>query len=246
MSIDPFLNAEKTDEGVEPPQASIPKERPGPKGGRRDLNRRERVRTLCEAAEVLFLSQGIENTTIDDITKAASVAKGSFYRYFDGKEALVAHIFDPFATHINDVLTTCGEALKIAKSQAEMNASYEVLASALGELFLTKMELTRLYLQENRAAYSPARAPIKALNDLVTRQAIDLTEKAHLHGILRPFPAAVSAMAVIGTVERLILAILNDEDIGEVLEIPGAIISLILDGLIFRPGETPLYPEAEG
>ncbi|MBT6488476.1 MAG: hypothetical protein HOK97_01830 [Deltaproteobacteria bacterium] len=60
MSNDPLVatklaaqsDAQEPDEGVQPPQATIPKERPGPKGGHRDLNRRERVRTLLEWTNV--------------------------------------------------------------------------------------------------------------------------------------------------------------------------------------------------
>jgi len=227
---------------TEPPTAAIPKERPGPKGGRRDTNRRERVRSLLEAAEALFLKQGIESTTIDDITKAAGVAKGSFYRYFDGKEALVAHMFGPFSQSIGDILRACGDELEAAQRQEDLNAAYETMAGELGAIFLTQMNLVRLYLQEARAPATKARAPIKDLLHLVTQQCLDLTAKAHTHGILRPFPAALSSLAVMGAVERLLLAVVQEEEIGEPLEAPAALISLVLDGLKRREGETPLFP----
>ena len=71
------------------PTTSVPKERPGKPGGRRDQNRRERVKALSDAAISLFLERGTESSTIDDITKAAGVSKGSFYRYFESKHELV-------------------------------------------------------------------------------------------------------------------------------------------------------------
>jgi len=52
---------------------------------------REGTRTLLlEAARRLFAEQGIEATTIRQISEAAGVTERTFYRYFDGKEGLVA------------------------------------------------------------------------------------------------------------------------------------------------------------
>lgn len=54
----------------------------GPRGATRQL--------LREAARRLFTSQGEEATTIRQIAEAAGVTERTFYRYFDGKEGLVA------------------------------------------------------------------------------------------------------------------------------------------------------------
>jgi TetR/AcrR family transcriptional repressor of nem operon len=43
---------------------------------------------LVQAARNLMLAQGYPITSVDDITKAAGVSKGSFYHYFDSKEEL--------------------------------------------------------------------------------------------------------------------------------------------------------------
>lgn len=44
-----------------------------------------RLEELMDAAEALFLSRGVEATTISDIVAAADVAKGTFYTYFASK-----------------------------------------------------------------------------------------------------------------------------------------------------------------
>ena len=80
--------------------AKRPSERPGQPGGRRDTNRRERTKALSDAALALFLARGIEVVTIEDITTRAGVAKGSFYRYFDDKQALVEALFAPVASKV--------------------------------------------------------------------------------------------------------------------------------------------------
>lgn len=44
---------------------------------------------LIQHAQHLFYSQGYERTSINDIVKAAGVAKGTFYYYFDSKTAVL-------------------------------------------------------------------------------------------------------------------------------------------------------------
>ncbi len=49
-----------------------------------------------DAGERIFVQKGFASTKIDDITNAAGVAKGTFYLYFDSKEALHAALRDRF------------------------------------------------------------------------------------------------------------------------------------------------------
>jgi AcrR family transcriptional regulator len=52
----------------------------------------ERKQQLLDAAARLFAERGYENTRVIDIVRAAGVAKGLFYWYFDNKEALFAEL----------------------------------------------------------------------------------------------------------------------------------------------------------
>ena len=49
------------------------------------------------AAQQLFLRQGVAPTTIEQITMAADVAKGTFYLYFSSKDDVLAALGDRFA-----------------------------------------------------------------------------------------------------------------------------------------------------
>ena len=57
----------------------------------------ERRDDLMNAAERLFLEQGFAPTTIEQITVAARVAKGTFYLYFSSKEDVRSSLADRFA-----------------------------------------------------------------------------------------------------------------------------------------------------
>lgn len=51
---------------------------------------------LMNAAQRLFLSRGVSRVTIEQITDAAQVAKGTFYLYFSSKEDILAALANRF------------------------------------------------------------------------------------------------------------------------------------------------------
>jgi AcrR family transcriptional regulator len=65
-----------------------------------------RRRELLDAGEALVLRKGIAGTSIDDIVAAADVAKGTFYLYFAGKEALLEALRARFAERFGDRIAT--------------------------------------------------------------------------------------------------------------------------------------------
>jgi AcrR family transcriptional regulator len=61
--------------------------------GRREASKQATRTALLTAAKRLFAERGFEATTVRDIAAAARVTERTFYRYFDGKEGLVAGEF---------------------------------------------------------------------------------------------------------------------------------------------------------
>lgn len=51
---------------------------------------------IVTAAWQLFYEQGYEHTTVEEIIDASQTSKGSFYHYFDGKDALLSTLSDLF------------------------------------------------------------------------------------------------------------------------------------------------------
>jgi len=47
---------------------------------------------LLAKGEQLFVQHGLKKVTVDDLTKAAAIAKGSFYAFFENKEHLYVEI----------------------------------------------------------------------------------------------------------------------------------------------------------
>lgn len=205
--------------------------RPGPPGGVRDTNRKEKAAAIREAALHLFLERGLDAVSVDDIMSRAGMAKGGFYRYFETQTALVDELIEPARRLMTDALETCSVDLRTASTRDAQFAAYRKVGDVVATLLMEHPGEVRLYLQESRAPSNGPRAPIVELARRVSKYAIDITAQAQAHGILKPIPVPVSALTVVGAAERLLLAVLQEEDIGNPLEVPEALTTLILDGL---------------
>jgi AcrR family transcriptional regulator len=70
---------------------------------------RERTRRLAQTeltavAQDLFVAQGYDGTTVDQIAAAAGMSKRTFFRYFPSKDDLVIGKYDLFADHMAEAL----------------------------------------------------------------------------------------------------------------------------------------------
>ena len=55
---------------------------------------------LLEKGKPVVLSQGVKKISVDDITKAAGMAKGSFYQHFESKEKYLYELIKEIHKHI--------------------------------------------------------------------------------------------------------------------------------------------------
>lgn len=79
----------------------------------RTERRKEKTRRiLLEVALDLFCEKGIYWTTVEDMTERADVGKGTFYQYFETKEAI---LLDLFRIGLNALLTQTEEAIQATK-----------------------------------------------------------------------------------------------------------------------------------
>jgi AcrR family transcriptional regulator len=198
----------------------------------RDRNRAAQRERLLEAGLECFVERGIANVTVDDITRRAKMAKGSFYRYADDKAALVDALFAPVAAAVEAALDRCDRAL-VTVDRAALAPVYVALATELAGIVARNLSHVRLYLQEARAAPIPERAPVHRLAVLLELRAIALAVRARKAGLVRAVDDRVVAFTVLGAIEALLHAQLGGRGI-EANEIPGtvrALIDLVLGGV---------------
>jgi len=72
--------------------------------GRRERNAKETRLRLSTAALQLFADRGFQSVTVEDITRAADVGKGTFFNYFDCKEHVLAAIPELQFRHVAEAV----------------------------------------------------------------------------------------------------------------------------------------------
>mgnify|MGYP002420397664 CR=1 FL=1 len=55
-------------------------------------NARNTKGRIIQAAWQLFYRQGYDDTTVEEIIEASGTSRGSFYHYFEGKDALLSSV----------------------------------------------------------------------------------------------------------------------------------------------------------
>ena len=116
---------------------------------------------IVSAAWKLFYEQGYENTTVEDIIFESGTSKGSFYHYFEGKDALLGSlsmIFDEKYEELRGTMDPeqdAAEALLYLNrelfSMIENSVSMELLARLLSSQLVTRGE--RHLLDRNRTYF---------------------------------------------------------------------------------------------
>lgn len=69
-------------------------------------NNRNTKGKIVTAAWDLFYRQGYENTTVEEIIEESQTSRGSFYHYFDGKDALLSSLSDLFDDKYAELIET--------------------------------------------------------------------------------------------------------------------------------------------
>ena len=123
---------------------------------------------IVSAAWRLFYEQGYEDTTVDDIVEESGTSKGSFYHYFEGKDALLSSLSFLFDEKYEELMPTIDPQLHTVDKLLYLNrelfgmientVSLELLARLFSTQLITKGE--RYLLDHNRVYYKVLRGLI--------------------------------------------------------------------------------------
>lgn len=123
---------------------------------------------IINAAWSLFYEQGYEDTTIDEIVEASGTSKGSFYHYFEGKDALLGSLsflfdekYEQLKDEIDPNMNAFDKLLLLNRELFRMiedRVSLDLLARLISTQLITRGE--KHLLDHNRTYYRLLRAII--------------------------------------------------------------------------------------
>ena len=110
------------------------------------LREKKKIETKNKIFEVsgrLFKEKGFENTTVDEITKEAGIAKGTFFNYFSTKEALLLYFGEKKEELVYDLIEN--ETMKNIPTKEKIKNILICLADSCEK----DKELTKLLILEH-------------------------------------------------------------------------------------------------
>lgn len=84
-------------------------------------NARNTKGKIVSAAWQLFYQQGYDDTTVEEIVEASGTSRGSFYHYFDGKDALLSSLSYLFDEKYDELAETMDASLTPVEKLIFMN-----------------------------------------------------------------------------------------------------------------------------
>lgn len=147
---------------------------------------------IISAAWRLFYEQGYEDTTLEDILEASETSRGTFYHYFEGKDALLGTLSDlfdekyrqlmPQLREDDDAVTVLAFLNRELFAMIDSSVSVELLARLLSTQLITRgekrlLDRNRLYFRLLRTVIARGQSrgelrPDRSVNEIVKAYAL--------------------------------------------------------------------------
>ncbi len=142
----------------------------------REEKKEQKKETILNESINLFIQRGFDQTSIDDITRAANVAKGSFYSFFEKKEDVLLYYID------RELVKSRHEIqLRMVKAKNAIEKLELLILSYLKNIFKNK-DFARILVKERVGRLGTG----KNWNELILMQNIkQILEEAQANGEIR-------------------------------------------------------------
>lgn len=131
-------------------------------------NTRNTKGRIISAAWKLFYEQGYEDTTVEDIVFESETSKGSFYHYFDGKDALLGTLANVFDEKYEELMQVMDPNLDAMEKLVYLN--HELFAMIDGSIsidLLARLLSTQLLARGEKHLLDRNRTYFKLLRQII-------------------------------------------------------------------------------
>jgi len=125
---------------------------------------------IVASAWKLFYEQGYQQTTVEDILRNSATAKGTFYHYFAGKDALLSTLSDLF----DEKYTELAQQLPVEGNSFEMLMNlnrelFTMIENSISLDLLTRLLSTQLVTEGSKHLLDHNRVYYRLLRQIVLR-----------------------------------------------------------------------------
>ena len=125
---------------------------------------------IVSAAWKLFYEQGYENTTVEDILRLSGTSKGTFYHYFEGKDALLGTLSVLFDEKYEALIPSIPEDMDALDTLALLNRElFAMIDNSIPLELLARLLSTQLTVRGEKHLLDRDRVYFRLLREIVSR-----------------------------------------------------------------------------
>ncbi len=123
---------------------------------------------IISAAWRLFYERGFENTSVEEIVELSGTSKGSFYHYFEGKDALLGTLSTLFDEKYEELLPTIPNGTSSIDALMYLNKElFLMIENSISIELLSRLLATQLFAKGERQLLDRNRTYFKLLLKIV-------------------------------------------------------------------------------
>ena len=123
---------------------------------------------IVAAAWKLFYEQGYDNTTVEDIILESATSKGSFYHYFEGKDALLGSLAIIFDEKYDELKNTMPPEMDAVDKLIHMNRElFGLIENTVSVELLARLFSTQLTTKGEKRLLDRSRSYFKVVQQVV-------------------------------------------------------------------------------
>lgn len=125
---------------------------------------------IVSAAWKLFYEQGYEDTTVEEIIDLSGTSKGSFYHYFDGKDALLSTLSTLFDEKYEELMESLDSDMPAMEQLLFLNAElFGMIENSIALDLLARLLSTQLITSGEKHLLDHNRIYYKLLRRIIAR-----------------------------------------------------------------------------
>lgn len=167
---------------------------------RAEESREQRRAQILERALGVFAEKGYHGASITDIVRAAGVARGTFYLYFDSKEAVFLALLD---TLLATLRASVG-GMRTGPTAAPMDAQLHAIVAGILRTTEANRALTRIIFREAVGLDAAVDAKLREFHDGLHGWLVLALDVGERIGLVRACDRDIAATCAIGAVREAI------------------------------------------
>lgn len=193
----------------------------------REAREARRQQILAVALDV-FSEKGFHDASISDVVRAANVARGTFYQYFDSKQAIFHELLDQLIEHLSESIVGVDMRPGAPPVRQQLVATVTGVLNAVDE----QRQFVRIVLRVAVGLDEEVDAKLSEFDSSLRRLIAESLRRGQVLGLIRECDPDLAAVCVLGAFRAVVEEYLGGDDDVDTHRLALGILEFSLKGLL--------------